>query len=112
MSMPITDFLPQVYEAENDPEFMAFVESHLPYIMSVGNQQTRMVEPVIAMKYTADYYGLLHELNILPIYYYVTLRCNGLKNSKDFDGIATVVVIPHEEEFTRILRIFESRNAI
>lgn len=112
MSMPITDFLPQVSEAENDPEFIAFVESNLPYIMSVGGQQSHAIEPVIAMKYTADFYGLLHELNVLPIYYYVTLRCNGLKNSKDYDGVSTVVIVPNQEEFTRILRIFESRNAI
>lgn len=111
MSMPITDFLPQVYEAENDPEFIAFVESNLTYIMGYSGATQRAVEPVIAMKYTADFYGLLHELNILPIYYYVTLRCNGLKNSKDYNGVSTVVVVPNQEEFVRILRIFESRNA-
>lgn len=111
MSMPITNFLPQVYEAENDPEFIAFVESNLSYIMAYTGAQQRVVEPVIAMKYTADFYGLLHELNILPILYYVTLRCNGLKNSKDYDGVSTVIVVPNQEEFVRILRIFESRNA-
>ncbi len=109
--MPITAFLPAVYESENDPEFMAFVESNLGYIMTYDRGLHQSVEPVIAMKYTGDFYGLLHELNILPIYYYVTLRCNGLKNTKDYEGVVTDVVIPNQEEFLRILRIFESRDA-
>lgn len=109
--MPITAFLPEVSAAENDPEFMAFVESHLEYFMSYTGSSQRVVEPVIGMKYTGDYYGLLHELNILPLYYYVVMRCNGLKSSKDYDGVTTVVVVPNQEEFVRVLRIFESRNA-
>jgi len=110
MSMPITDLLPRVSLAENDPTYIAFVESHLTYMMTYTGAQTHTVEPVIAMKYTADYYGLLTELNILPTYHYLILRCNGLKSSKDYDGRQTVVVVPNQEEFARILRIFESKD--
>lgn len=109
--MRIDNLTQTVENIENDPLYLATLESHLSYLKKMDTAVTNSITPRQSYKYEGDFYGLLSDMRIDKSYHYIILRMNNYTSPTDYKGEVKDIVIPDLAEVDLIKNIYMTRNA-
>lgn len=107
--MNITLLIPDVPQDYYDPDFLIFIESHLPYLRTYQSSIFSITEQQ-ADKYHGDLFGLFDELGVNKKHHHVLMRVNGYHHSGDYDGKILHFIRPDFSEFELLKNIFDTKK--
>lgn len=81
--------------------FRDVIEQHLTYLIA-SNTHELAVDPHIAFKYKADFYGLLQYLGVAPQMWWVVLRVNNMTTPADYTEEMLSILIPDFNEIEKL----------
>ena len=88
------------------------IEGLLNSPMVINNISSRNIDSVLANKYIADLYGLLHnEFDIPNEAIYINIRLNGYRSSLDYDGRLSLSILD-PETFETILEFIQQKQSL
>ena len=91
--MALLDMIDKNNVAYYEQDFRQVLEDHLAYIKAKNNK-TLAVDPLTALRYKGDFFGLLNTFGVQPFMQWITMRVNGFVSPTDVtEEIRTVVVI-------------------
>ena len=108
--MDILNSIRRLEDIHNEPGFIVFVESHIPYFKNVASKTVLSVTQQQNAKYEGDFYGLLAELKVHPEHRYLTMRVNGLDTSSDYLGDKEVIILPDLAYFNTLKQVYKSKK--
>lgn len=85
MTMPLVADIPSEGAAiYYDPGWMRMIETHLNWLLSRQDNELITIAEGTAYKYEGDFFGLMAEINVMPAYWFLLMRMNGMMAPTDY----------------------------
>lgn len=107
--MKINSMVPVIDNTYFEHDFLNMIEDHLTYLRE-NKITVEAVSNLQSIKYQGDLYGLLDNLGYQKKYHLAIARVNGFKNSNDFSGEETQLIIPDISYIDILRQIYKTKK--
>lgn len=100
---------PDIYYNEH---FQYVLTTHITYLKNHPDTKTIDIDPVKAIVYQSDFYGLLTHIGIESRYHWIILRLNDFCGPREFGADTLTLVVPRKETIDKIIAPFKNTGII
>ena len=106
--MSLANQVPYVESVYFNQDFIVMFESYIPLL----RETARYIEVTVHqnMKFTGDFYGLLHDCSIPLQCHHLIGSFNNIRSSTDYKGDLDVILIPDLATIDNLKNIFLTKN--
>lgn len=92
--------------------FRSVLEDHLPIIKTLENNKIVPIEPMTALRWDQDFYGLLLHSHIPAYLHWVTMRANGYISPRDYNADTLTFLYLDADYLERLRSVHMSHTTI